>query len=281
GGMKKDYYADVNSIPVYVKSGSILPLNLNKNYEIGGSIGNDVENYENLTFRFYPEGESTYTLSHSDRSTMTVRATENFAAGTVTVHLPSCQIPITTQVFGTRPGSVNADGQTLQEVKTLDDLIKAQSAYYYNENEKSTYIKTPSGPAKKIELNGVNKAPYEAEHASLHQVSTNTDYSGYYGEGFVDQFADKGDWVEFEVYSKEKRTASLSVRYSAGVTAGQRSVRVNGGNISALALPATSGWGAWNTADIPINLNSGRNIIRISYEDGDFAGINLDCILVK
>jgi alpha-glucosidase (family GH31 glycosyl hydrolase) len=281
GGMKKDYYADVNSIPVYVKSGSILPLNLNKNYEIGGSIGNDVENYENLTFRVYPEGESTYTLSHSDRSTMTVRASENFGAGTVTVHLPSCQIPITTQVFGTRPGGVNADGQTLQEVKTLDGFIKAQSAYYYNENEKLTYIKTPSGPAKKIELNGVNKAPYEAEHASLHQVSTNTDYSGYYGEGFVDQFADKGDWVEFEVYSKEKRTASLSVRYSAGVTAGQRSVMVNGGNISALALPATSGWGDWNTAGIPINLNSGRNTVRISYENGDFAGINLDCILVK
>ncbi len=53
GGITKDYYVDVNSIPVYVKSGSILPLNLNKNYEIGGSIGNDVENYENLTFRIY------------------------------------------------------------------------------------------------------------------------------------------------------------------------------------------------------------------------------------
>ncbi len=65
------------------------------------------------------------------------------------------------------------------------------------------------------------------------------------------------------------------------MTAGQRSVMVNGGNISALALPATSGWGDWNTAGIPINLNSGRNTVRISYENGDFAGINLDCILVK
>ncbi len=281
GGITKDYYADVNSIPVYVKSGSILPLNLNKNYEIGGSIGNDVENYDNLTFRVYPEGESTYTLSHSDRSTMTVRAAEDFAAGTVTVHLPACQVPITTQVFGSRPGGVNINGQALQEANTLDGFVKAQSAYYYNENQKLTYIKTPSGPAAKIELNGIYKAPYEAEHASLNQVSTNTDYSGYYGEGFVDQFADNGDWVEFEVYSKEKRTAALSVRYSAGVTAGQRSVRVNGGNIGALALPVTSGWGDWNTADIPINLNSGRNTVRISYENGDLAGINLDCILVK
>ncbi len=212
---------------------------------------------------------------------MTVRAAENFAAGTVTVDLPASQIPITTQVFGTRPGGVNVNGQALQEVNTLDGFIKAQSGYYYNQNEKLTYIKTTSGSVKKIELKGVNKAPYEAEHASLNHVSTNTDKSGYYGEGFVDQFADNGDWVEFEVYSKEKRTASLSVRYSAGVTAGQRTVKVNGINTGTLALPATSGWNAWNTADIPINLNSGRNTVRISYENGDFAGINLDCIMVK
>jgi hypothetical protein len=97
----------------------------------------------------------------------------------------------------------------------------------------------------------------------------------------VEQFAENGDWVEFEVYSKEKRTASLSVRYSAGMAAAQRTVTVNGEKTGTLALPATSGWNTWNTADIPINLNSGRNTIRISYENGDFVGINLDCILVK
>jgi len=281
GGVTKDYYADVNSIPVYVKSGSILPLNLNKNYEMGGSIGNDVEHYKNLTFRIYPEGESTYTLSHSDRSTMTVRAAENFAAGTVTVDLPASQIPITTQIFGTRPRGVNGNGQALQEVNTLDSFIKAQSGYYYSQNEKLTYIKTLPGSAQKIELKVVNKAPYEAEHASLNHVSTSSEKSGYYGDGFVEQFAENGDWVEFEVYSKEKRTASLSVRYSAGMAAAQRTLTVNGEKAGTLALPATSGWNAWNTADIPINLNSGRNTIRISYENGDFVGINLDCILVK
>ena len=58
GGETKTYYADVDSIPVYVKNGSIIPMNLNANYELGGSIGNDVDNYTNLTFRVYPQGNS-------------------------------------------------------------------------------------------------------------------------------------------------------------------------------------------------------------------------------
>lgn len=56
GGGTKNYYCDVDSIPVYVRNGSIIPLNLNEDYELGGSIGNDVDNYTNLTFRVYPKG---------------------------------------------------------------------------------------------------------------------------------------------------------------------------------------------------------------------------------
>lgn len=41
-------------------------MNLNEDYELGGSIGNDVDNYTNLTFRVYPKGDSSYTLVHSD-----------------------------------------------------------------------------------------------------------------------------------------------------------------------------------------------------------------------
>ena len=47
GGGTKNYYCDVDSIPVYVRNGSIIPMNLNEDYELGGSIGNDVDNYTN------------------------------------------------------------------------------------------------------------------------------------------------------------------------------------------------------------------------------------------
>lgn len=44
------YICDLDSIPVFIKKGSIIPLNLNSNFEIGGYIDNSLDTYENLCF---------------------------------------------------------------------------------------------------------------------------------------------------------------------------------------------------------------------------------------
>jgi alpha-glucosidase (family GH31 glycosyl hydrolase) len=44
----------IDEIPVFVREGAILPMNLNAKFEFGGSIGNDTGSYKNLTFRIYP-----------------------------------------------------------------------------------------------------------------------------------------------------------------------------------------------------------------------------------
>ena len=46
----------LGSLPVFVKAGSILPLNLGDSGQLGGSIGNAVDSYRNLTFWAYPGG---------------------------------------------------------------------------------------------------------------------------------------------------------------------------------------------------------------------------------
>lgn len=40
--------ADVNSIPVFIKENSVIPLNIGSDGVIGSSIGNDIERYQNL-----------------------------------------------------------------------------------------------------------------------------------------------------------------------------------------------------------------------------------------
>ena len=282
GGGSKEYYCDVDSIPVYVKNGSIIPMNLNSNYELGGTIGNDIDNYTNLTFRIYPSGTSSYTLHHSDNSTMTVSYTESFAANTVFVSLPSSTIPITTQVFGTRPSEVSVNGNVLTEVNSVSELAQASEAYYYSPIEKLTYIKTSaSANSREIVLHGIHQAPYEAEHATLTNVSTNTNHTGYLGDAFVDGFAEIGDSVEFVVYVDQVSTATLDIRYSAGAEAGQRTLTVNGGSTTNVILPKTADWDTWDTASVLVSLSAGRNTIRLSYETGNYAGINLDCISLR
>lgn len=44
------YLCDIDKIPVFIKKNSIIPLNLNNKFEIGGYIGNRVDIYSNLCF---------------------------------------------------------------------------------------------------------------------------------------------------------------------------------------------------------------------------------------
>ena len=46
----------VGSLPVFVKEGSVLPLNLGASGELGSSVGNGVDAYQNLTFWAFPGG---------------------------------------------------------------------------------------------------------------------------------------------------------------------------------------------------------------------------------
>lgn len=279
GGDIKSYYCDVDSIPVYIRNGSIIPMNLNENYEIGGTIGNDVDGYTNLTFRIYPSGNSTYTLVHSDYSTMTVSAVEDFKNQAVTVDIPASNIPITTQVFGTEPDNVLVNGQPIARVSTVSELNASESAYFYSWSEKLTYVKTPAGNTVKIVVNGVDQAPYEAEHAQQVNLSVNTDHDGYSGEGFVDQFTSVGSSASFTV-SSEGGAAELIIRYSAGTEIAQRTVYVNGKAMQ-VKLPKTESWDTWLTVSLPVELQPGQNTITVAYENGDFAGINFDCIWIR
>ena len=87
----------------------------------------------------------------------------------------------------------------------------------------------------------------------------------------MDQFASEGCEVTFNVYS-DSDTALLDVRYSAGTEAAQRTLLVNGESIVL---------DRWNTVSVPVELVSGQNTITISYQAGNFAGINLDCISLR
>ncbi len=50
GNSSMRYTCSLDIIPVFMKRGSIIPLNLNNDFEIGGRINNDLNTYENLCF---------------------------------------------------------------------------------------------------------------------------------------------------------------------------------------------------------------------------------------
>jgi hypothetical protein len=53
--------ASLAKIPVFVRSNSLLPLNLNDSFALGCDVGNQTTSYVKLCFKFYPTTSGNYT----------------------------------------------------------------------------------------------------------------------------------------------------------------------------------------------------------------------------
>ena len=60
GGQTITYAVPKDRIPVFVRQGAIVPLNLDSSVTLGSDVGNDVDSYRSLCFKIYPIGVVTY-----------------------------------------------------------------------------------------------------------------------------------------------------------------------------------------------------------------------------
>ena len=280
GAGTKVYNADTGTIPVYAKAGAIVPLNLNANYELGGTIGNSVDTYTNLAFRVYPSGTTSYGyFEDSANQTRTITSTENFAGHQVTVSVPPLSTKSTLQVASSKPTSVTKDGVTMTAHATLAALQSASEGWYWDPVQQLTLVKTASSAAaRSVVLNGVDKAAYEAEFGTNTGTTTNTDHAGYTGTGFVDGFETSGDAVSVDTQADVTGSHVLKFRYSNGAaTTATRTIQVDGVTVGTLNLPTTGNWDTWSTATLTTTLTTGKRTVKAIYGTG---GINLDNITV-
>jgi alpha-glucosidase (family GH31 glycosyl hydrolase) len=176
----KMYDAGPDGIPVYARAGAVIPLNLNDAYEVGGTIGNDVESYDNLVFRVYPSGESSYEYFEDQANAhRRIDVSADRAARTVEVSAPALTTASTFQVSGTKPDTVTVAGSALPEVNSVSALAASTEAWYWDAKQQLTYVKVGASTGERtILLLGVDKAGYEAEFAGHTAVSTNADHPG-------------------------------------------------------------------------------------------------------
>jgi hypothetical protein len=276
----KTYGAGTDSIPVYAKAGAIVPLNLNANYELGGTIGNSVTSYPNLVFRVYPSGTSSYDyFEDSAGATRTITSTESFGTHTTTVSVPALTTTSTLQVASTKPTSVTRGGSALTQHASVAALSAAAEGWYWDPVQQLTFVKLASaGAARTVVLNGVDKASYEAEFGTNVGVAANNNHPGFTGTGFVDGFTAAGDSVTVDVHASVSGSHNLKFRYANGSGASAtRTVFVDGVSVGTVTLPATANWDTWGTATLSTSLTPGKHAIRLSYSAG---AINLDNVTV-
>jgi alpha-glucosidase (family GH31 glycosyl hydrolase) len=284
GGAVKSYSADTSTIPVYAKSGAVIPLNLNADYEVGGTIGNDVNNYANLAFRIYPSISSSYSyFEDSANAHRTIGVTSDRAAGTVTVNFPPLTTKSTLQVSNTKPSGVTAGGTALTQQATLAGLKSATTGWYWDQVQQLTHVKVGSSTApRSIVLSGVDKAAYEAEFGTQSGVSTNTNHAAYTGIGFVDGFDALNDAVQLDVQADATASTKIQLRYAnaTGSTA-TRTIKVDGATVGTVSFPSLANWDTWGTATLTMSLTAGKHTIRVEYASGNSGAINLDNIVLS
>lgn len=120
---------------------------------------------------------------------------------------------------------------------------------------------------------------YEAENATLHSVSVNTDHAGYTGAGFVDSFDALGDYVTFAINVPSAGDYSMIFRY-ANATGYYASAKVYfDGDYEAMAVfEPLSNWDTWGTAEVGKYLSAGPHTVKIAYNN---YAINLDNLTVE
>ena len=150
--------------------------------------------------------------------------------------------------------------------------LKGQSAYQV--------ILTPN-----TDLSAATAGRYEAEYAGIGGTAkitygTNTGYSGsYFVEGYG---ASSTASTIFVVSAPSDGYYNLSLRYSAGPYTGaptDRSIRLrlNGADLTTVALPGTTDWNTWKTATTKVYLPAGISRIEYNaYTADDADAVNLD-----
>jgi len=131
-------------------------------------------------------------------------------------------------------------------------------------------------------VNKIFATIYEAEDAVLYNAVTETEHSGYSGEGYVNFDNETGSYIEFSISMAESGTQTLSFHYANGGTAARpMAVNLNG---SATGLSAnfivTGAWTTWQTEALSLDLVKGLNTVRLTSSASD-GGPNLDYVDVS
>jgi len=281
GPRTKWYGAGLNAIPVYARPGAIVPLNLDPDYQLGGTVGNSVGPYTNLTFRIYPSGRSTYDYFDDTANAMcAIQVDELWSAHKVAVVVPGLSVAPTLQVIGGAPVGVSVDGTSLPQQPNVAALKAVATGWFWDPVLQATLVKLPvANKSRNVVLSGVDKAAYQAEFAAGVGTGVNTNHANYGGVGFADQFDAPSKSVNFTINADSAATYSLAFRYANALGASAtRNVYVDGERLGTLAMSALADWDTWAVATLSTFLTAGPHQVEVRYENDNNGPINLDSL---
>lgn len=296
GGRTVDYDAPIEKLPVFVKAGSIIPMQPVMQYvgekpvdELTLDIYPTVENGDFHFVMYEDDGESQdyqngeYTTTRYDASV--IRTGDN---QTITLNIGARTGSFTDidernymmQFHGAGYSDVTATagGATLTEYASLEELNAAAAGFYSDRTTGICYVKiddTKAAATVVVSGNVTDEIILEAETAVLAGgASVATEVRGFSGTGYAAGLSGAADSISFEnVEILKDGRYSLYLNYFAE-QASAVTVQVDGGEIVTVDLPAAD---KWTEKAAVFELTAGTHSIKISGVSG---AASIDRVLI-
>lgn len=138
-------------LPVFVKEGSIIPLNLNDDYTLSGDISNDLSTFSNLTFYIYPSEEIQYFFyDYTTSEEKMIKVTED--NNSLILDVPEFSSKVSFVIVN------DFDSEEIQitnitKVKDKEEFINSEESYFFDSADDKYFIKLkPDNTGKELVL---------------------------------------------------------------------------------------------------------------------------------
>ena len=299
------YNAPVDLLPIFVKEGSIIPLQPEMQYvgekpvdEITLDVYPTVEDGD-FHFVLYEDDGETMDYKNGEYTTTRYDANVKYAGETRTVTLEIGDRTGTYTDIDERDymiqlhdgymdnASVTYEGEALQAYdskEALDALGMTGTGYYMDSAKRICYVKVPdTKEAATVVITGepVARDTYEAEDGELFGgAKVESTYEGYTGSGYVTGLENDGDGVEIgSVLAGQAGRYDVTIRYANGEDSGLTAhVSANGGESQQVVFASTDGWDQWAETTVSLDLTVGKNDITVEVLPRDSGGMLLDSV---
>lgn len=144
-------HAGWQTLPVFIRDGSVIPMNLGQNMALGSSVGNVLDHYQNLTFLIVTSKDLRYQFQDDLGSQVDLAVEIAGEAGQITIELNHhadqaiyVLLPVENEIE-----SVTSEGVPVPEVAGLPELTQVQGCARALQGRKLA-IRVPGGQTRLI-----------------------------------------------------------------------------------------------------------------------------------
>ncbi len=136
------YEVNFDQIPVFAKSGSIIPMNLSDDYVLGNYVGNDIAKYKRLTFRIYPAKNTEYLwLDYRTAKNTMKHISVNETKKHVNITLPDIPDQITLQIINRNAKKILYGDSKLKKATSWSQFLDLPEGWYFDKFQTLLYVK--------------------------------------------------------------------------------------------------------------------------------------------